>query len=135
MGLAMPTINAERVRSAVLGFSRFYPGSIRFGVVANNPPADHLEALRGLRDDLPELIDLIESGDNLGFGSGCNLGLAHLQAEGGFDLLGVTNDDVMAAVDCLARSSAFDDLHEAGEKPGVIGPVTNRITALSRSRS
>lgn len=128
LGIAMPTISAERVRSAVLGFSRFYPGKVQFAVVANAPTSENLTALRGLQDDLPELIHLIESDENLGFGMGANLGLDWLRQEGWFDLFGVTNDDVMPAIDCLPQIvSAFDDLREAGEKPGVIGPVTNQI--------
>jgi len=128
LGLAMPTLNAERVRSAVLGFSRFYPGEVHFAVVANAPAAEHLEALRGLCYDLPELITLVESETNLGFGLGCNRGLDVLAKKGAFDLYGVTNDDVLPAIDCLPQMvSAFIDLQEAGQRPGVVGPVTNSI--------
>ncbi len=128
LGLAMPTVNAERVRSAVLGFSRFYPGAVQFAVVANGPSIEHLEALRSLRDDLPEIIELIESEENLGFARGCNLGLDYLWQEGWFDLFGVTNDDVLPAIDCLPEMVvAFDELRASGQKPGVIGPVTNVI--------
>ncbi len=128
LGIAMPTINAERVRSSVLGFSRFYPGKIQFAVVANGPTPDHLEGMRGLKQDLPELIHLIENKTNIGYGIGSNQGLDWLWQEGWFDLFGVTNDDVLPSIDCVCQMvSAYQELEDAGHKPGVVGPVTNSI--------
>ncbi|MEA5391393.1 glycosyltransferase family 2 protein [Cyanobium gracile UHCC 0139] len=60
-----------------IGSSADDPESLRF-VVVNNSPAD-----RSLREwidtsSLPLPVRLIEAGANLGFGSGCNLGLRHV---------------------------------------------------------
>ncbi len=94
VGLAMPTVNgADRVADAILGFTKFYPGSMKFVVVANGSSNEALAKLRTLQAEMPHLVDLVENETNEGYGKGANAGLAKLQEEG-FELYGVTNDDV-----------------------------------------
>jgi N-acetylglucosaminyl-diphospho-decaprenol L-rhamnosyltransferase len=52
-------------------------GSLRF-VIVNNSPSD--QSLRQWNEaaPIPMAVQLIEAGANLGFGSGCNLGLRHV---------------------------------------------------------
>ena len=60
-----------------IGASAEDPASLRF-IVVNNSPAD--QSLRQWIDTKspPLPVTLIEAGANLGFGSGCNLGLRHV---------------------------------------------------------
>lgn len=134
LGIAMPTIDgAARVRDAVLGMTKFYPGEIEFAVVANGSSPEHLAGLRQLETDLPHIVHVIELEKNIGYGMGANAGLDYLWQEGWFDLFGVTNDDVLPAADCLCQMAiAMDELKKSGQKPGIIGPVSNEVAGSQR---
>jgi N-acetylglucosaminyl-diphospho-decaprenol L-rhamnosyltransferase len=69
----------DYIRSLIeaVGASAEEPGSLHF-VVVNNSPADR-SLHHWLEAGSPRLaVQLLESGANLGFGSGCNLGLRHV---------------------------------------------------------
>lgn len=134
IGLAMPTVDQpERVCEAVLSLARSYPGELTFAVVANGSSQATLEKLRELRDSLPHVVELIESPENLGYGRGANIGLTALQARGGLDLYGVTNDDVLPATDCVCQMvESLRGLSEAGYRPGIIGPYSNEVSGAQR---
>lgn len=134
IGLSMPTCNgAARVRDAVLGFTKFYPGVVDFAIVANGTDDENLASLRELEELLPETVTVIHHEKNLGYGRGCNAGLDHLWQTGWYDLFGVTNDDVLAAHDTVCQIvAALDALLKSGQKPGIIGPVTNEINGPQR---
>jgi len=125
----MPTHNnADWVQQSILSFSKFYPGELKFAVVSNGCHEVTRAKLNNFHVQVPHLFDLIECDTNLGYGMGANRGLNHLWQEEWFDYFGVTNDDVVPHHDCLPQLvSAFSEL-EAGEfKPGILGPVSNRV--------
>lgn len=128
LGIAIPTLNnAPSVVDAVIGMSRFYPGEVDFGIVANGTELENLKQLRALSDQLPHMVHVIHEPINRGFGAGANLGLDWLQKRG-YDYYAVSNDDVMPAVDCLCELvGAMGELKALGQKPGVLGPVSNVV--------
>ncbi len=130
LGITMPTVdNSVAVADAVKSMLAVYPGEIRFAIVANGTDSRHLAGLRRLRDEHADCIDLLEQDANLGYGPGSNVGLAHLRSAGAFELFGVTNDDVIPALDCLCEMvCAIQELGSLGYKPGMIGPMSNRIS-------
>jgi len=133
LGIAMPTRNASLAQEAILSFTKYYPGEIEFAVVANGCDKTNLDRLRQLGNELPYIVHLIEESENIGYGRGANKGLDFLWQEGWFDYFSVTNDDVYPSVDCLPQMvAAFDELIKAGQKPGLVGPVTNEISGNQR---
>jgi GT2 family glycosyltransferase/SAM-dependent methyltransferase len=134
LGISIPTHNgAARVRECVMGMTKFYPGEIEFAIVANGCTPQTVSDLRLFREELPHIVHLIESSENLGYGRGANAGLDYLWQEGWFDYFGVSNDDVTPAHDCLPQLvAAMLELEKAGQKPGVIGPVTNEISGSQK---
>ncbi len=129
LGLAIPTCqNSGQCIDAVTNLSRFYPGEMEFAIVSNGSSADHLLELRKLRDAMPYMVHLIESDENLGYGRGANAGLNFLWQESWFDYFGVVNDDIIPAVGCtLEMANAMRALEGLGHKPGMIGPMSNRV--------
>lgn len=129
LGLTIPTCqNSSQVIDAVTHLSRFYPGEMEFAIVSNGCSEDHRANLRKLRDSAPYMFHLIESDENLGYGRGANLGFNFLWQESWFDYFGVVNDDVIPAVACtIEMVNAMGALQGLGHKPGMIGPMSNRI--------
>lgn len=129
LGIAMPThCNAKGAIESMAAMSRFYPGDLTFAVVANGCPADQLEQLLKFETSAPYLVKVIVSDENLGYGVGANKGLEWLERDGQYDLFGVVNDDVYPSVGCLSEMAmAFVNLAAAGHKPGVLGPVSDRV--------
>ncbi|MCC9608436.1 glycosyltransferase family 2 protein [Blastopirellula sp. JC732] len=68
-------------------------------VVDNNSPDDSVE---GLTARLPEGVELVVSGRNLGYGDGCNLGIRKA-AEQGFQFVWVLTPDVQVADGALSK--------------------------------
>jgi GT2 family glycosyltransferase len=129
IGLSMPTINgAKRAQEAIYNLARFYPGELEVAVVANGSNESTLEEIRNLEVAWPQIVHAVESETNLGYGLGANLGLELLSQQSGFDLLGVSNDDVIPSVQCLTTLvRGMIHLRGQGQNPGVIGPVSNSV--------
>jgi GT2 family glycosyltransferase len=80
-------------------------------IVANNDISEN-EALVNLQKTFP--FQLVESGDNIGFGRGNNLGAKRAQGK----ILGFVNPDIVWTNECLEKiASAFD----SDQKLGVLG--------------
>jgi GT2 family glycosyltransferase len=133
IGLAMPCCGeADAAAQAITRLSMHYPGELKVGLVAQGCDEAGIERLRTERNAAPHLIELIEEKKNQGYGQGANLALLKLQEEG-FDLYGVTNDDITPAPDCLPQlASAAVAIQEAGHKVGMIGPVSNEVSGEQR---
>lgn len=134
LGVSVPTFNGSaRCRDLVVGLTRYYPGEIEFAIVNNGSNDIETAGLRKLRQDFPDHVHLIHLTNNMGYGIGGNAGIDYLWQEGWFDYFCVSNDDVAPAVDCLSQLvCGMKDLEEAGQNPGVIGPVTNNISGQQR---
>jgi GT2 family glycosyltransferase len=129
IGIAIPTHNgSENVRRCIISMLRSYPGELHFAVVANGCAPEELQRLRQTALEIPHLMTLVELRQNLGFAGGCNAGLSALAQRGGFDYLAVSNDDVLAGIDCLSELAlGMQGLQDLGRKPGVIGPMSNAV--------
>jgi GT2 family glycosyltransferase len=134
IGMAIPTINNfGQLQETILSYSKFYPGEIEFAVVANGTNKEHLEQIKKLESAIPYMLHVIEEEKNLGYGAGCNLGLDYLWQEGYFDYFAVSNDDVIALPGTLVEMvGAFQELTKQELNPGVLGPVTNRISGAQQ---
>jgi hypothetical protein len=93
-------------------------------VVIDNDSGDHSEQY--LRDHLRG-VDVIQSGTNLGFSGGCNVGVRRGLATGADAILFV-NSDAILAPDCLGR---LENAVASG-RVGIAGPVI--FTDSERSR-
>ncbi len=129
IGLSMPTCNgSQRAQDAIYNLARFYPGELEVALVANGSHASTLTDLRNLRAAWPHILHVIELERNMGYGQGANLGLDLLAQKGGFDLYGVSNDDVIPAIQCLTTlTTKLQELQRQGHRPGAIGPVSNSV--------
>lgn len=129
LGLSIPTFNgAANLKEAVITLSRSYPGEIDFAVVSNGCNSENLAELKDLQSSLPKSVFVLEQPFNLGYGVGANVGLEFLQSRADVEYFGVSNDDVLPADDCLCELvHAMIELESKGERPGVIGPVSNIV--------
>ncbi len=134
LGFSMPTCNeTDKALETISTFARFYPGVLEFAIVCNATSELNLAKLREIATNIPHVVKLIESPENLGYGQGANLGLDWLLQTGQFDYIGVTNDDVLPAIDCLSDlAQALVDLENAGHNPGMIGPVSNEVAGVQK---
>lgn len=128
IGLSMPTMDhPQLVQEAVMSMSQFYPGELRIAVVANGSSAETLVELRKFANAIPNVVTLVELPENVGYGRGCNTGLAVLEPLG-FDLLGVVNDDILVTPSTLGEMvQGYAALSNGGHNPGILGPVSNNI--------
>lgn len=128
IGLAMPTVdNAKLATEAISFMARTYPGELEFVIVANGSNEETLSELSQTARAIPHVVTLIESEENLGYGPGANLGL-HELSQRGYDLYGVTNDDVLPTTACMTELvMATLALIDSGQRVGMIGPVSNNI--------
>ena len=133
IGLAMPCCTeAEAAALALTRLTMHYPGELEIALVAQGCPEPALKRLRAEAAEVPHAVHLIELPKNLGYGMGANVGLDFLK-EKGFDLYGVTNDDVVPAPDCLPQlASAAQAIFAAGHEVGMIGPVSNAVSGLQQ---
>jgi GT2 family glycosyltransferase len=133
IGLAMPCCGeTEAAAVACTRLSMHYPGELQVALVAQGCEETGLERLRTESKAIPHIIDLVEMPKNLGYGLGANLALQRLRSQG-FDLYGVTNDDVIPAPDCIPQlAAAVQGLEAAGHRVGMIGPVSNEISGDQR---
>ena len=129
IGLSMPTVNeCSRAIDAIAGMGRTYPGRLEVCMVANGSSEESLQKLRDFNRAAPHITHLIELDENIGYGRGANRGLDFLLKRGTYDLVGVTNDDVIPAIDCISQQVvAFQELRKAGQNPGMIAPVSNAV--------
>ena len=129
IGLSMPTVNNFiQAREAILALSRYYPGELEFAVVANGTEPGVLADWRAFASDFHTIIHLVETSVNRGYGVGSNLGLEVLRTIGGFDLYGVTNDDVYPSIGCMSElANAFIELTNLDQKPGLLGITSNYV--------
>lgn len=134
IGLAMPCCGeAEAAAAAATHLTMHYPGELEIAIVAQGCDEMAIARLQQEVAAAPHAIHLIERAKNLGYGQGANLGLAFLR-ERGFDLYGVTNDDVLPAPDCLPQlATATQALQAAGHEVGMIGPVSNEVSGEQRA--
>ncbi len=134
LGFAMPTCNeTEKAIETLSTFARYYPGVVEFAIVANGTTPENLARLQEVVAGSPDIFHLIVSNENLGYGVGANRGMEFLIAKGGFDLIGVTNDDVIPGIDCLAdMAAAYVVLQKADQNPGLIGPVSNSVAGVQQ---
>lgn len=133
IGLAMPTIdNPGFVNDTILNLTRYYPGDLRFAVTLNGSEPTTKSKLSELAKAMPNVVTLIESETNLGYGQGANRGLKYLTKQN-LDFYGVINDDVVPAVDCLNEMvNAMVQLKKEGLNPGMIGPVSNNVNGAQQ---
>lgn len=133
LGIVVPTHAHPRAAvEAVASMAAEYPGAATFAIVANGVAEPGLRALREWTSDHPDRMALIEITENIGYGRGCNAGLAKL-CKKKLDFVGVMNDDVLPGQDCLFEMVyAFRQLDALGHRPGAIGPVSNEINGGQR---
>lgn len=128
IGFAMPCCG--EVEAAAVASTRLpmhYPGELEIALVAQGCDEAALARLRQESAAAPNVVHLIEKPKNLGYGLGANLGLAYLHGRG-LDLIGVTNDDVIPAPDCLPQLvAAIQALQSAGHGIGLVGPMSNEV--------
>lgn len=129
LGLAMPCCGeAEAAATATTRITMHYPGEVEIALVAQGCDEKALERLRAECAAAPHAVHLIERPKNVGYGQGANVGLAFLK-EKGFDLYGVSHDDVVPAPDCIPQLvAAALAIRAAGHDVGMIGPVSNEAT-------
>lgn len=134
IGLAMPCCGeAEAAAVAATHLTMHYPGELEIALVAQGCDDMAIARLRQESAVAPHAIHLIERTKNAGYGQGANLGLGFLR-ERGFDLYGVTNDDVIPAPDCLPQlAAASQALRAGGHEVGMIGPVSNEVSGEQRA--
>ena len=83
-------------------------GLERLIVVDNGSTQQQLDLLRGaLGDD--DRVELLETGENLGFGPGGNVGLRHWLTNHDTDWVALAPHDALPADDCLLRTGAALD--------------------------
>lgn len=133
VGLSMPTVDqVDFAVAAIESLERTYPGDLEVAIVANGSSRDSVNRLRQFAQG-GEQRYLIEVASNEGYGRGANRGLDLLWQEAYFDYFGVINDDVLPATDCLAEMVwAFGELESLGHRPGILGPVSNRVVGVQQ---
>ncbi len=129
IGFSMPTVNnAQMGIESISAYLTYYPGEVEFAVVMNNTDAENEKKWRDFAAQLPNVVTLIKNDTNRGYGQGANQGLAYLEKKGGFDLFGVTNDDVYPSLGCLSELAyAYMQLTALDQKPGLLGVVSNKV--------
>ena len=134
IGLAMPTVNnVQQANDTIVHLSRFYPGELHFAVAANGSDEESLGGLKQLESSMPYMVKVIHSTENLGYGRGANMGLSWLMDQNGFDLYGVTNDDVVGVPTTLIEmTSAWSALTAGGHQVGALGPVSNKVAGAQQ---
>lgn len=134
IGLAMPTVDeTDQAVQAILTLTKTYPGDVEFAIVTNGTQKDNLQKLKNLEAAAPYMVHLIEEPTNTGYGAASNKGLDYLWQNGWFDYFGVVNDDVVPATDCVSQMVvAMQELEASGQKPGILGPVSNEVSGSQR---
>lgn len=100
-----------------------YP-DFRIWAVDNASSDDSIERMREAFPDL----DILESGANLGFGGGCNVGMRRA-LDAGADYIWLINSDTRVAPDALSR---MVEQAEAFPRAGAVGSVIYEMDAVDR---
>jgi hypothetical protein len=87
-------------------------------------------SVAAIRAAYPE-VELLETGENLGYAGGNNVGIRHALAQGA-DYILVLNNDVTLAPDCLSRLVA---VAEGDRDAGFIGPMIYQGGTLNQIQS
>jgi GT2 family glycosyltransferase len=134
LGLAMPVLeNAKGARRTALTLLGTYPGALDLAIVANGSSEETLNRLLALEGEACEHVSVTRERQNLGFPGGVNLGLQELWTSGWYDLFGVVHDDVTPSLNAMTEMvEAFESLRNLGQRPGVLGPTTNRAEGTQR---
>lgn len=134
VGLSIPTHNgADNVAEAITSLVTTYPGLLQLAVVANGCDDANLRTLRELASGLADCVTLVELAENEGFARGVNAGLRALIEDGRCHVIGTCNDDIVAGIDCLPEMvAALAELDQMGYRPGVVGPVSDRISGSQK---
>lgn len=134
VGLSMPTCSqTNQAMEAIYTFGRYYPGRIEVCAVLNGTSPENAAKLKNLANDLDGCLHIIENNENLGYGRGANIGFDYLLRQGKFDLIGVTNDDVIPSVDMMAQLVvAYQELKKGGQNPGLVAPVSNSVAGCQQ---
>lgn len=129
VGMSMPTVNnAQMGIESISAFLTYYPGEMEFSVVLNNSDEENQKKWTDFAAQVPQYVSLIWNDTNKGYGQGANQGLAALQKKGGFDLYGVTNDDVYPSLGCMTELAyAYRQLDSLDQNPGLLGVVSNKV--------
>lgn len=129
IGMSMPTVNnAQQGIESISAFVTYYPGEIDFAVVLNGTEGENLAKWKEFANNAPHLLTLIENPKNTGYGLGANKGLEFLKKKGGYDVYGVTNDDVYPSLGCMAElAHAYLQLRSMDQNPGLLGVTSNRV--------
>jgi GT2 family glycosyltransferase len=129
IGFSMPTVNnAGQGIDCISAFVTYYPGEVEFAVVMNGTDEANKSAWIQFAEGANNKVHLFESDVNLGYGTGANLGLEALRNIGGFDLYGVTNDDIYPSIGCLSELAyTAQNLAALDQKPGLIGITSNQV--------
>lgn len=123
----------ERCHAALAAFAA-QGLALRVTVVDNGSDS---EALAGLKEGLPDDVELIETGANLGFGPGANVGLRRWLAHGDSEWVAVAPHDALPGPGCLpavlaavaARPGAGLACADVGEgRTPVVDPYFGGIT-------
>lgn len=125
----IPTLSqVEMAVAAAEAFLNTYPGPMELVLVANGTAEPLLETLRAFAQERPDSVRLAVLPENRGFAGGVNAGLAALGDLEEWDIVVVSNDDVIPHSECMAEiASSWRELKERGLRPGIVGPVSNNI--------
>ncbi len=134
IGIAIPTVdNSKQLTEAINAYSRFYPGRTHFTVVTNGTSQEHLETITKMQESIPDLITILSNDTNQGYGKGANRGLEHLLDTGEFDLIAVSNDDVLPCVTCLSEiAMSYQALLANNVNVGAIAPKSNSVNGAQQ---
>ncbi|MBV6491807.1 MAG: glycosyltransferase [Fimbriimonadaceae bacterium] len=125
----IPTLSqVEMAVAAAEAFLNTYPGHMELVVVANGTAEPLLDTLQGFSNERASAVRLVVLPENRGFAGGVNAGLAALGDLEEWDIVVVSNDDVIPHSECMAEiASSWRELKERGLRPGIVGPVSNNI--------
>jgi GT2 family glycosyltransferase len=128
IGLTMPVVeNAAGARRTALRLLATYPGDLNIAIVANGSSDVTLNDLLALEGEGCERLWVVRETQNLGFPGGANAGLQELWTDGWYDLFGTVHDDLVPSLCAISElADAIETLRKLGQRPGVIGPATNR---------
>ena len=132
LGISIPTYTgAKDLEQAFISMTKTYPGELLFAIAANSCSKENLAILDRLEKNFSDQVVVLKSKENLGYGRGANKGLKYLQDQAKVDYYVVSNDDVLAGMDCIClQVAAMEELEKLGHNPGTIGPVSGAVSGV-----